>query len=151
MKAYFYDTKIGSIKIAEENGQIVGIHFGKDKNDCEICEAPLIKEAAKQLCEYLDGHLQNFDLPLAPKGTDFQQKVWKTLQAIPYGETASYKEIAIRIGNPKACRAVGMANNKNPIAIVIPCHRVIGANGKMVGYAGGLNIKENLLELESKN
>lgn len=148
MKAYFYDTKIGSIKIAEENGKISKIHFGKDKDDCEICETPLIKEAAKQLCEYLDGKLQDFDLPLAPKGTDFQQKVWQALQTIPYGETSSYKDIAIKIGNSKACRAIGMANNKNPIAIVVPCHRVIGSNGKLVGYAGGLNIKEKLLELE---
>ena len=92
-----------------------------------------------------------FTLPLAPVGTEFQQHVWKILQTIPYGETWSYKQVAVAIGNPKASRAVGMANNKNPLAIFIPCHRVIGSNGKLVGYAGGLNIKEHLLALEQEN
>jgi len=87
-------------------------------------------------------------LPLAPAGTAFMQKVWNALLTIPYGETRSYKEIAIAVGNSKACRAVGMANNRNPISVVIPCHRVIGANGKLVGYGGGLDIKSYLLDLE---
>ena len=116
-----------------------------------ISETPLLTEAAKQLLEYFSGNRTSFDLPLAPSGTEFQQKVWQALQTIPYGETWSYKKVAEAIGNPKASRAVGMANNKNPIAIMIPCHRVIGANGKLVGYAGGLDIKSTLLELETRN
>ena len=97
------------------------------------------------------GQRKEFDIPLAPQGTDFQKKVWKALQNINYGTTASYKEIAQKINNPKAVRAVGMANNQNPIAIIIPCHRVIGSNGKLVGYAGGLELKQKLLELEKNN
>ena len=89
-------------------------------------------------------------MPLAPKGTPFQQKVWAALQEIPYGETRSYKEIAAMVGNEKACRAVGMANNRNPLPIFIPCHRVVGTNGKLVGYAGGLDVKTFLLELEKE-
>lgn len=89
-----------------------------------------------------------FDLPLDARGTEFQKKVWNELLRIPYGETKSYKDIAVAIGNEKACRAIGMANNKNPIPIIIPCHRVIGSNGKLVGYAGGLNVKEKLLNIE---
>lgn len=101
--------------------------------------------------EYFNRKRKNFDLPLAPKGTEFQKKVWEELRKIPYSKTCSYKDIAIKLGNEMCCRAVGMANNKNPIAIFIPCHRVIGANGKLVGYAGGLSIKERLLEIEKEN
>ena len=104
--------------------------------------------AAKQLGEYFTGARKSFDLPLAPRGTDFQKAVWKALQDIPYGETRSYKQIAETIKSPKACRAVGMANNKNPIWIIIPCHRVIGADGSLTGYGGGLDMKEKLLKLE---
>lgn len=150
MKNYVYQTLVGEITIAEDNGNIVEIEFGNHANN-EIMETALIKEAKRQLDLYFERKLQCFDLPLAPHGTEFQQKVWMELRRIAYGKTASYKEIAEKIGNPKACRAVGMANNKNPIAIVVPCHRVIGANGKLVGYAGGLNIKEKLLKLESSN
>ena len=114
-------------------------------------ETELILECKKQLEEYFAGKRKTFDLPLVPKGTEFQQKVWKALQEIPYGETRTYGEIAAAIGNPKAARAVGMANNKNPIGIIIPCHRVVGANGKLVGYAGGMEKKEFLLELERNN
>ena len=111
-------------------------------------ETPLLREAERQLKAYLAGRLRNFDLPLAPRGTPFQQKVWAALTAIPYGETRSYKQVAEAVGCPKGCRAVGMANNRNPIAIVIPCHRVIGADGALVGYGGGLAVKEVLLRLE---
>jgi O-6-methylguanine DNA methyltransferase len=100
------------------------------------------------LSEYLIGERKSFDLPLNPRGTVFQQQVWKALCDIPYGETRSYKQIAEAIGNPKAVRAVGMANNRNPLLIVIPCHRVIGANGKLVGYGAGIEKKEFLLKLE---
>lgn len=104
-----------------------------------------------QLQEYFFGKRKTFDLPLAIEGTEFQIKVWKALSEIPYGTTCSYKDIAIKIGNCKASRAVGMANNKNPIPIIVPCHRVIGASGKLVGYAGGLNIKQKLLNVENAN
>ena len=109
-----------------------------------------LHEIISQLNAYFAGKLESFDLPLAPEGTPFQQKVWKNLCDIPYGETISYGELAKRIGNPNASRAVGLANGSNPIPIVIPCHRVIGSNGKLTGYGGGLNIKEKLLALEKK-
>jgi methylated-DNA-[protein]-cysteine S-methyltransferase len=110
-------------------------------------EAPFA-EACSQLEDYFSGRLRQFDLPLAPAGTPFQRRVWDALLDIPYGETQSYADIARRIGSPKACRAVGLANGQNPIAIIIPCHRVIGANGKLTGYGGGLPRKQFLLELE---
>ena len=110
--------------------------------------APVL-EAARQLREYFDRRRTDFDLPLAPEGTEFQRGVWKRLQGIPYGHTISYGELARRVGNPKASRAVGAANGANPIPIVIPCHRVIGANGKLTGFGGGLPVKESLLRLEA--
>ena len=103
-----------------------------------------------QLEAYFAGKLEEFDVPLAPEGTPFQQKVWKNLCEIPFGETISYGELARRIGNPNASRAVGLANGTNPIPIIIPCHRVIGSNGKLTGYGGGLPIKEKLLALERR-
>src|ERR1700733_3668936 len=115
------------------------------KEDC----TPL-SETIDQLRAYLAGELEKFDLPLAPEGTAFQLAVWRRLSDIPYGETISYGELAGRIGNPKASRAVGLANGSNPIPIVIPCHRVIGSNGKLTGYGGGLPIKEKLLALERR-
>ena len=148
--SFYYDTKIGRIEI-EENGEAItkidyvpkDIEATDDRKQTE-----LIKAAIKQLDEYFQGKRSIFDLPLAPEGTEFQKKVWNALKEIPFGETKSYGEIAKIIGNEKASRAVGMANNKNPIMIVIPCHRVIGANGKLVGYAAGLEVKENLINLE---
>jgi methylated-DNA-[protein]-cysteine S-methyltransferase len=149
---YIYSYKFCNLFIAEESEAICGISFctGKEKNykDFERCETLLIKKAAEQLNEYFDGKLKVFDLPLVLHGTDFQVKVWKALQKIPYGKTSSYGEIAAIIGNPKASRAVGMANNRNPISIIVPCHRVIGHNGSLTGYAGGLKLKQQLLELE---
>ena len=108
----------------------------------------ILKETIRQLRAYFSGKLEQFDLPLAPEGTPFQLEVWRRLCEIPYGETISYGELARRIGNPNASRAVGLANGSNPIAIIIPCHRVIGSNGKLTGYGGGLPIKEKLLALE---
>ena len=110
--------------------------------------SPLQREVDKQMKEYFEGERKEFDLPLRPEGTDFQKKVWNALLEIPFGETRSYQDIANAVGSPKACRAVGMANHQNPIIIVIPCHRVIGKNGKLVGYGGGLSMKEKLLLLE---
>ena len=107
--------------------------------------------ATIQLDEYFQGKRTTFSLPFKLTGTPFQLAVWKELQNIPYGQTTSYKEIAQKINKPKACRAVGMANNKNPLPIIIPCHRVIGSNGKLIGYAGGLNLKNYLLELEKSH
>ena len=107
-----------------------------------------LKESARQLGAYFAGRLRDFDLPLAPQGTSFQTAVWSALLKIPYGETVSYGQIADRLGNPKAVRAVGLANGSNPIAIIIPCHRVIGSNGSLTGYGGGLPIKQALLSLE---
>jgi methylated-DNA-[protein]-cysteine S-methyltransferase len=106
--------------------------------------------AAKQLREYFDGKRREFDLPLDVEGTDFQTKVWAALRKIPFGRTASYAEIARKIGKPKAMRAVGMANGRNPVSIVVPCHRVIGADGSLTGYGGGLDRKRILLDLESR-
>ena len=111
--------------------------------------APL-EDAAHQLREYFAGRLTHFNLPLAPQGTAFRKKVWFHLAQLPYGKIISYRDLAEQVGNPKACRAVGAANGANPIPIIIPCHRVIGSNGKLTGYAGGLPIKEGLLALERK-
>lgn len=149
-KVSFVMTPVGKMGIIEENDAITHLYFsdGSLVEGAELKETELIKKAKTQLQEYFSGRRKNFDLPLKPSGTAFQQAVWQALCSIPYGETRSYKDIASQIGNQKACRAVGMANNRNPIAIVVPCHRVIGANGKMVGYAGGLAVKEHLLQLE---
>ena len=149
-KIFFYDTSVGKICIGEENGAITRVTWSKIHSDALEEETPLILQCKKQLEEYFAGERKAFDLPLAPKGTAFQQKVWKALTEIPYGETRTYGEIAAAVGNPKGARAVGMANNKNPIGIIIPCHRVVGANGKLVGYAGGMEKKAFLLELERK-
>jgi methylated-DNA-[protein]-cysteine S-methyltransferase len=151
MKYYYhYIYKLCDLYIAEDDGAICHVLFTMDKmkGGFEKKETPLIKKAAKQLDEFFNGKRKVFELPLVLYGTDFQVKVYKALQKIPYGKTCSYGEIAAKIGNPKASRAVGLANNRNPIAIIVPCHRVIGHNKKLVGYAGGLEIKEKLLDLE---
>lgn len=151
MKNVFcYNLFDEKIIIAEENGEITDISFWRETKGTQN-ETPIIAGAFKQLKEYFEGRRKTFDLPLNPKGTDFQKKVWQALCEIPYGETRTYKQIAEQCGNPKASRAVGMANNKNPIGIVIPCHRVIGANGALTGYAGGLDKKQKLLNLEKKH
>lgn len=148
---YFYDTLIGSVGIAANEKYITNVYLGKKADEnIPIKETKLIKDAFRELTEYLEGKRKEFDLPLKVEGTDFQKMVWNALLNIPYGQTKSYEDIAIEIGNPKACRAVGLANNRNPIAIFIPCHRVIGKNGKLVGYGGGLQNKELLLNLEKE-
>ena len=111
---------------------------------------PLTDLVFQQISEYLEGRRRTFDFPYVLRGTPFQQKVWQALRGIPYGETRTYGEIAAAVGSPKACRAVGMANHQNPIFIAVPCHRVIGANGKLVGYGGGLDMKQALLEIERR-
>ena len=151
----YYEGEIGKIIIVEEENAIIGLYFREDDikefKDIKEAKTPLLEEAIKQLDEYFKGERKNFHLPLKLKGTEFQKKVWRALLDIPYGETFSYKDVAKNIGNEKASRAVGNANNKNPLPIFIPCHRVIGANGKLVGYGGGLDIKIKLLELEKEN
>ena len=157
---YFYNTRIkelGTLGIGACEDKITDLFFEyeieniKKSSNYIIKEITLIKKAASQLFEYLNGKRKKFDLPLLKEGTDFQISVWNELLKIPYGETRSYKDIAIAINNEKAVRAVGMANNRNKIPIFIPCHRVIGSNKKLVGYGGGLEIKEFLLNLEKKN
>ncbi|WP_089611584.1 methylated-DNA--[protein]-cysteine S-methyltransferase [Dehalobacterium formicoaceticum] len=150
---FYYLTEIGQIGIGANGTAITDVFFDGEtiSGDQNVMETPLIQKASLQIKEYLEGKRSAFDVPLALEGTEFQLAAWHALQTIPYGETRSYKEMAAQIGNPKACRAIGRANNRNPIAIIIPCHRVIGANGKLVGYGGGLPIKERLLQLEKEN
>lgn len=157
---YFYNTgikELGTLGIGACEDKIMDLFFEyeienvKKNKNYVIKETPLIKKAASQLFEYLNGKRMEFDLPLLKDGTDFQISVWNELLKIPYGETRSYKDIAVAINNEKAVRAVGMANNRNKISIFIPCHRVIGSNKKLVGYGGGLEIKEFLLNLEKRN
>jgi len=144
-----------TIGIAEEDNAITELFFEHHipasfaKAESQQIETPLIKETARQVEKYIAGKLKDFSVPLALHGTDFQVAAWQALQTIPYGETRSYKDMAEQIGRPKAVRAVGMANNRNPISIIVPCHRVIGHNGTLVGYGGGLPIKRYLLDLES--
>lgn len=149
----FYDSPIGRLTISADGSGVTGLYFGEAdiKDAVPGDESGIIKEACGQLLEYFKGKRKGFDLPLNPSGTDFQKAVWKALGQVPYGETRSYKDIAIAVGNEKACRAVGMANNRNPISIIIPCHRIIGSGGRLVGYGGGLDIKERLLDLEQKH
>lgn len=142
-----FQTPLGPLKVCERDGAVTMVLFG-DLLRAPLLETPLLREARAQLAAYFDGRLRQFDLPLAPEGTAFRQRVWQALQEIPYGTTATYGQIAARIGSPKASRAVGQANHDNPIPIIIPCHRVIGASGALTGYAGGLEIKRALLRLE---
>lgn len=150
LSLYNYPTRLGEIAIAEENDAIIALYFPGElvPRGAILRETPLLKQAGEQLNEYLAGELMEFKLPLAPLGTDFMRLVWEQLRKIPYGETRSYKQIAVSVGSPRGFRAVGQANNRNPIPIFIPCHRVIGSRGKLVGYGGGLFIKTFLLELE---
>jgi len=154
----FMDTPVGQIGVAENGQGISDIFFARDgaaingfslsKHAFRVAETPLLREAMSQLREYMSGARKTFDLPLSYQGTDFQKAVWEALREIPYGQVRSYKDIAERVGRPKAYRAVGMANNRNPIVIVIPCHRVIGHDGTLVGFGGGIPNKEYLLSLE---
>ena len=146
-----YNSSIGTFYIGEENSSLVFISLHKPNIPMSFNPTPCLDNAVSQLNEYFNSKRTVFDLPFNLKGTKFQIKVWQALLAIPYAQTVSYQDIAIKIGNPKAVRAVGAANAKNPLAIVIPCHRVIGKNGKLTGYNGGLSVKEFLLNLERNN
>lgn len=151
----YVNLPVGKIEIIEENEKLIELNIyneerNEKKNNIIEEDTRLLLEVEKQLKEYFEGKRTKFEIPLNPKGTEFMKKIWKELLKIPYGETRTYKEIAEKIGNSKASRAVGMANNKNPIPIIIPCHRVIGSNNKLVGYALGLDMKKYLLDLERK-
>ncbi len=146
-----YLLPIGKVIIQSDGEAIIRISASYEGEKGIQKEDKLMNQAAEQLKEYLEGKRKKFDLPFQPKGTEFQERVWKELCKVSYGETATYQEIAERIGNEKACRAVGMACGKNPIFIVIPCHRIIGKNGNLTGYAEGLEMKQKLLSLEREN
>lgn len=148
-KIFYYDTYAGRIGIAEEDGAITHLIFSE--RDWTVEETDLIKETKRQLDEYFAGKRKEFDIPIRLEGTEFQKRVWEELRKIPYGKTVTYKDIAEAVGCPKGFRAVGLANNRNPISIIYPCHRVIGSNGSLTGYGGGLDVKEKLLELERGN
>lgn len=147
---YRYESVIGPLFIADNGDAVTNVEFsaGKIPSGPEERETPLQREVLRQITEYLAGKRTQFDLPLAPSGTPFQLMAWNALLTIPYGETRSYKDMAEAVGNKGAFRAAGLANNRNPIAIIIPCHRVIGSDGKLVGYGGGLDMKKKLLEME---
>ena len=148
----YYDSPIGMLRIVANERGIAKVQFAFDvKESIHTVEVknPLLKEAVRQLVDYFAGVRQVFSLPLDLQGTGFQMRTWNALRDIPYGETRTYKQIAEAIDCPKGCRAVGLANNRNPIPIIIPCHRVIGANGDLTGYAGGLEVKKRLLAVES--
>lgn len=143
----YLDSKFGTLEICADQKGVTSISFVTDQvkatNSCVFTQ-----QAVAQLAEYFAGQRTQFDVPLNPKGTDFQHQVWQQLVTIEYGQTCSYGDIAKAINNPKAVRAVGAANGRNPLTIVVPCHRVIGSNGKLTGYAWGMSIKAGLLELE---
>lgn len=145
-----HNTPLGVITLEEEDGALTALTFGATRPAGGINQAtPLLLTAAHELDEYFAGTRRHFDLPIHTSGTPFQQKCWQVLCRIPYGQTISYSEQASLAGNPKACRAVGMANHRNPLPIIIPCHRVIGKNGALAGYGSGIGIKQFLLQLET--
>jgi methylated-DNA-[protein]-cysteine S-methyltransferase len=148
----YVETPVGPLRLVADDRALQRLEFahGNKAANPTTPATGILKETIRQLRAYFSGKLEQFDLPLAPEGTPFQLEVWRRLCEIPYGETISYGELARRIGNPNASRAVGLANGSNPIAIIIPCHRVIGSNGKLTGYGGGLPIKEKLLALEQR-
>ncbi|MFW1857934.1 methylated-DNA--[protein]-cysteine S-methyltransferase [Acinetobacter defluvii] len=148
-------SPVGILKLVAQDAALVAVLWEHENPKrvrlaelIEDIQHPILLETQKQLNEYFAGQRQKFEVPLCFEGTEFQQKVWRALLTIPFGETRSYKQIAEQIGNVKAVRAVGAANGKNPISIIAPCHRVVGANGKLVGFAGGLENKDILLKIE---
>ena len=152
MNVWYVNSILGTFRLEEENDAICGLTLCPDgvpelePLPRKVCETPLLQEAEEQLNEYFAGARREFDLPLAPKGTPFQKAVWAEMNKIPYGEVRTYGQLAAALGKPKAARAVGGACHCNPIAIIQPCHRVVGAGGKLTGYAGGLEMKRALLD-----
>ena len=152
MEFLSFSTPLGELSLGEEDGAIVRLYLPNAPTPRLMPrQTPLLAEGRRQLLEYLAGERRVFDLPLAPQGSPFQQRVWAALGDIPYGRTRSYRDIAFLAGCPRGFRAVGMACNRNPIPIIIPCHRVVGANGALTGYAGGTQLKQALLNMEQKN
>ena len=144
------DTPVGPLHLTASESALTGLRFGSGPRTGERDEAhPVLATAAAELAEYLTGERRAFTVPLAPAGTAFQLAVWEQLRLIPYGTTVSYGELARRLGAPDAARAVGLANGRNPIAIVVPCHRVIGADGSLTGFGGGMTAKRTLLDIEA--
>ncbi|MEO6785133.1 MAG: methylated-DNA--[protein]-cysteine S-methyltransferase [Chthoniobacteraceae bacterium] len=155
-KTYFteFPSPIGTLRICGTDAALTGVFMESERHESgqprdAVRDAAPFRAAQRQIEEYFAGERREFSVPVAAEGTDFQRRVWRELCAIPYGTTESYGEIARRIGNPRAVRAVGLANGRNPISIIVPCHRVIGANGTLTGYGGGLERKRFLLALES--
>ena len=139
-------TPVGLMRLTEENGKLIGLDHTEKAEYAD--ESPLLTEAERQVTEYFEGTRKDFDLPIELRGTEFQKRVWSALREIPYGETRSYGWVAERIGNPKAVRAVGGANHRNPLMLIVPCHRCIGKDGSLIGFGGGLPMKDALLSLE---
>ena len=149
MEFWMFETPLGVMAAGEENGALVRVYLpGTPMPRLMPHRTGLLERAEGQILEYLKGERQVFDLPLSPVGTPFQLEVWKALGDIPFGQTRTYGEIAAAIGRPGAARAVGMANHRHPLPILIPCHRVVGADGALTGYAGGIEMKRALLALE---
>ena len=146
MTEYCMDSPVGPLRLTEETGKLTGLYFGGMPSG--EAPTPLLWEAERQLREYFQGMRKMFDLPLSYGGTEFQHRVWQALREIPYGTTVTYGEIAAAAGRPKGAQAAGQAVGKNPISIILPCHRVIGKNGTLTGFAGGLEIKRKLLNIE---
>ncbi|KQA27238.1 cysteine methyltransferase [Vibrio metoecus] len=151
----YYESVLGRVTLQANQQGLLGVWFATQTTQPEHLgtyteECSILNNAIQQLDEYFSGQRTQFELPLAANGTAFQQSVWHALCKIPYGESWSYQQLAEAIGNPKAVRAVGLANGKNPISIIVPCHRVVGKSGKLTGYAGGLERKAFLLELEQR-
>jgi methylated-DNA-[protein]-cysteine S-methyltransferase len=142
------NTSVGPVTVASTDRGLAAVHFGNSVPDGAVVDNSANREIVQQLSEYFEGKRTRFELPLDVEGTAFQKSVWNELLRIPYGETRSYGDIAKALGKPAAARAVGMANHNNPVAIVIPCHRVVGQNGSLTGYAAGLQLKQQLLSIE---
>ncbi len=147
----YIKTPIGYLHLQSNSSALLAVRFVERPGENSTCQTEVLTQSAQQLKEYFEGKRNTFELNLAPQGTEFQQKVWSLVQRVNFGQTASYLDIAIRTGSEKNTRAVGMANGKNPIPIIIPCHRIVGSNGKLTGYAGGLERKRWLLHHELEN
>ncbi len=144
---YAFSTPVGTVTIAERDGALAALAFSGTPHEGDA-PTPLLAETKRQLMEYFAGQRREFSLPLAPEGTPWQHRVWDVLRTIPYGQTRTYGEVARLAGAPGASRACGMANNRNPISIIIPCHRVVGVGGRLTGYGGGLGVKAAVLRIE---
>jgi len=148
---FYFDSAIGRLGVAEDDGRLTAVILPGEtfSSKAVVSETSLLRDAAFQINMFLEGRRRDFDLPLAPKGTDFQVSVWRELTKIPYGETRTYKSIAASLGNERLTRAVGSACGRNPLPLIIPCHRVIGSDGSLTGYRGGKELKEKLLGFEA--